>query len=56
VTKPVPKPEITYYTIRRVQDGWAVFNSKGVQLTPDNMWPITIAKLEQFLKKDAQSN
>lgn len=43
------KPEKTY-TIVRKNSGYAIVDQNGNQITDENVWAITIKKLEQMLR------
>ena len=40
------------YNITRVQDGYAVIDEDGNQVTPANMWPLTFKALEKIIRKE----
>lgn len=42
------------YNIERVVDGYAVFDDSGNQMTPANVWPITIKLLENIFRKELE--
>lgn len=46
------KPKKKTYNIVRVQDGYAVVDESGKQVTPANMWPLTFKSLEKLIRKE----
>ena len=49
------KPEIKkrYYRISRHGTGYAVFDASGKQVTPENVWAITMRLMERLLRAEA---
>lgn len=40
------------YNVRKYGSGYAIFDQDGIRLSEDNVMQITIAKLEQLIRRD----
>lgn len=54
MSKNKKKEDKKTYTIIRKEDGYIVVDQEGNQVTHQDVWPLTISKLEKIIRKELE--